>query len=362
MRVHTSAGMAVMSVSWWRVSGLVRAALLNRISSLPKRSTVVSMAALKAASSPMSRAMGRAFGPSLSATAWAWARSISATTTVAPSPMKRSAVTAPMPPAPPVMMATWPLSLCMVRSLLVYGYAGPSEPASNDIGMVGAHHGNQRTGVHELALLLQQLHHVGARHPLAHVGHGGLIETRLHHHVVRRLVHPAPLQVVGLVDVVGGVVQQGIAVHPLGPGADQGAVLVVVVPGRQPRLALGTEEDVDPCLAAVRDDDIDVAEQQIAVGVVAEALFVLDDGNTVGIVAAPVFKVVVKLLGVPLRDDEIPGHVRQHLAGNIGGQLGVVAHIAAQPQGAGNPLAEGRVVVDMVLLGLLAGHARALLA
>ena len=135
-----------------------------------------------------------------------------------------------------------------------------------------------------------------------------------------------------------------------------------MVLGGQPGLALGAEEDVDTRPAAVRHDDVDITEHQISGRVIAKALLVLDNRDALGIGAAPVVKIIEQFLGVPLGHDEVPGHVRQHLAGDVGRQLGVVSHVAGQPEGSGHPPAQGRMVVDMVLLSFLAGHARALLA
>src|ERR1700733_14145412 len=58
-----------------------------------------------------------AFAPIDFAIVWARSSNRSATTTVAPSCTKRRAEADPMPPAPPVMMATLPFSRSMVVSL-----------------------------------------------------------------------------------------------------------------------------------------------------------------------------------------------------------------------------------------------------
>src|SRR5690606_21251872 len=96
--------------------------------------------------------------------------------------------------------------------------------------------------------------------------------------------------------------------------------------------------------------------------VIAKAFLVLDQGNAIGIVAAIGVKVGEKLLGVPFGDNKVPGHIGQHFTGDIGGHLGVIAHIALHAERAGNPLAEGGVIVHVVLLGLFTGHSSALFA
>ena len=84
-------------------------ALLTRIVTFPKASTVAFTSASRAASSVTSQARAMAFPPALripSATASAVSFFRSLTATAAPAPAKSSAIPRPIPAPPPVTIAT----------------------------------------------------------------------------------------------------------------------------------------------------------------------------------------------------------------------------------------------------------------
>ena len=86
-------------------------ALLTRIVTFPKASTVAFTSASRAASSVTSQARAMAFPPALripSATASAVSFFRSLTATAAPAPAKSSAIPRPIPAPPPVTIATCP--------------------------------------------------------------------------------------------------------------------------------------------------------------------------------------------------------------------------------------------------------------
>ena len=91
-------------------------ALLTKMSSLPKRATVVLMASAHESSFVTSKWRYRASPPRSLISASTWRPSASRTspmTTLAPSWEKRRASSAPMPLAPPLMNATFPSSLML---------------------------------------------------------------------------------------------------------------------------------------------------------------------------------------------------------------------------------------------------------
>ena len=111
VRSHTSRSRSVTGVSRFRKSESVRAALLCSTSSRPKWSTTVRTAPTTPASSDRSASTASDRPPDAlisAATRSAPAPSMSRTATEAPSRARARAVAPPMPPAPPVTMATLP--------------------------------------------------------------------------------------------------------------------------------------------------------------------------------------------------------------------------------------------------------------
>src|SRR5215813_6140211 len=115
----------VLSVSGSKVP--LMPALLTRMSSLPNADTVVLTAASQSGSFVTSSFTNRAWPPDAAIFSTTWRASnsrTSATTTLAPSRAKIVASLCPMPLAPPVTIATFPVSLIAIS------FRGPSRPAS----------------------------------------------------------------------------------------------------------------------------------------------------------------------------------------------------------------------------------------
>src|SRR6516162_8045072 len=110
-------------------------ALLTSTSSLPKCSVVAATTAAQSSSLVTSSGWNRAKAPMASATCWPTCSSTSAITTFAPSRAKMRAVAAPMPEAPPEMMATLPASLMVVLPSI--GPTARVEPPEHRCGSHG---------------------------------------------------------------------------------------------------------------------------------------------------------------------------------------------------------------------------------
>src|SRR5271163_2130064 len=133
----------------------VIAALLCRMSSLPKCRTVASTRSLMEATSPASYASASVCAPMLSATSLACGKLMSATTTRAPSDANRRAVALPIPPAPPVTIATLSSSLRIARTQFAALVSHVSSAARRKF-LIGAHLAGQIGHIEILAPALDQ--------------------------------------------------------------------------------------------------------------------------------------------------------------------------------------------------------------
>jgi hypothetical protein len=101
----------------------VTAALLTRMSTLPKRAAAAATVCRTDASSPASQRCQNTARPPSACSAFAVSRSTDSVVpqmaSSAPSRYRRSAIARPMPRPPPVTSATWPSSLSVIGSILL---------------------------------------------------------------------------------------------------------------------------------------------------------------------------------------------------------------------------------------------------